>query len=87
MKYRKKPVEIDAVRWFGDNYSEIANFLGQGDCSFNSPDGNVIEMKTLEGVMTAQIGDYIICGIKGEFYPCKPDIFEASYELSEEDKE
>ena len=76
MKFRKKPVVIEAVQWLGNNLSEIQ--------AFYKPDsilvGDEIHINTLEGTMAARIGDYIIKGIKGEFYPCKPDIFEATYD-------
>lgn len=62
VKYRKKPVVIESVRWSG------------------------LIIKTLEGEHVATIGDYIIRGVKGEFYPCKPDIFEATYEPVEAGK-
>jgi hypothetical protein len=81
MKYRKKPIVIDAVRWMTDNWNEIANFLGQGDCSFDS-DGRCVLIKTLEGTMKAEPFDYIVRGVKGECYPVKPEIFEATYEVS-----
>ena len=75
--YRKKPVEIQAVEWSGENVLEVLEFTG----SKAMYDGaGRIKVHTLEGVMNANIGDYIIRGIKGEFYPCKPDIFKASYE-------
>jgi len=81
-KYRKKPVVIDAIKWDGENFNEfVYNFVGI-DCAQRCD--NTLDVLTLEGVMTAQIGDYIIRGIKGEFYPCKPDIFEASYEKVED---
>lgn len=75
MKYRKKPVTIEAVRWTGDNRKEIHDFCSDAytvDCS--------LYIKTLEGVHIARAGDYIIKGVHGEFYPCKPDIFEETYE-------
>ena len=79
MRYRKKPVEIDAVQWTGRNYDEIQNFIGDKVITgFVSERGLLIQ--TLEGQMTARTGDYIIKGVKGEFYPCKPDIFEETYE-------
>jgi hypothetical protein len=81
MKYRKKPVVIDAVQWTGDNWPEIAAFH-RGD-AFNvtrTPDGNELNIATLEGVMVARPGDWVIRGVKGELYPCKPDIFEQTYE-------
>lgn len=75
MKYRKKPVVIEAVQWNGSNQNELSSFMGVvGTCD------NKVEIHTLEGMLTASIGDWIIKGIKGEFYPCKPDIFAATYE-------
>jgi hypothetical protein len=77
-QYRKKPVVIEAVQWTGDNRSEIFDFVGKfavwGDVS-----GMII--KTLEGQHIASVGDYIIKGVNGEFYPCKPEIFEKTYDL------
>lgn len=75
MKYRKKPVVIEAVKWTGKNQNELSQFMGVT----STCDGKV-EISTVEGVLTASAGDYIIKGIKGEFYPCKPDIFAATYE-------
>ena len=77
-KFRKKPVVIDALQWTGtiDNLVEMAAFAGD-EALVN--DGK-LEIYTLEGVMTASVGDYIIKGIKGEFYPCRKDIFEETYE-------
>lgn len=76
MKYRKKPVVIDAVQWVGDNLDEIEGFVGENMLY----DNEGINIYTLEGDMKATIGDYIIKGVKGEFYPCKPDIFNQTYE-------
>ena len=76
MKYRKKPVVIEAIQWNGNNGEEIVNFVGL----VGYTNGENIIIPTLEGDMLASKGDYIIKGIKGEFYPCKPDIFEATYE-------
>lgn len=79
-KYKKKPVVIEAIRFIGSNYEEIREFIGQNTlCSDLS-----IVISTLEGDMVAQKGDYIIKGVKGEFYPCKPDIFEETYEVVSE---
>ena len=88
MKYRKKPVVIEAIQFDGTNYKDIkANFCDKiytvdpkvivGD------NKNVIFIPTLEGVMIASVDDWIIKGIAGEFYPCKPDIFEKTYEKVE----
>ena len=74
-KYRKKPVVIEAIQYNGDNYNEILNFTGNKSL-LSLKQSNEIIINTLEGNMIASIGDYIIKGIKGEFYPCKPDIFE-----------
>ena len=80
MKYRKKPVVIEAIRFIGSNYEEIREFIGQNTlCSDSS-----IAIPTFEGDMVAQKGDYIIKGVQGEFYPCKPDIFKETYEKVEE---
>ena len=78
MKYRKKPIVIEAVRWMGDNYEEIILFTN--NASFYPMDSRKININTLEGNMKADIGDYIVKGIKGEVYPVKPDIFEKTYE-------
>ena len=80
MKYRKKPVVIEAIRFIGSNYEEIREFIGQNTlCSDSS-----IVIPTLEGLMIATEGDYIIKGVQGEYYPCKPDIFKETYEKVEE---
>lgn len=81
-QYRKKPIVIEAVQLENLEIGHlmfIQVFVGLGNNIFQvESDGLVI--KTLEGNMKASIGDYIIKGIKGEFYPCKPDIFELTYE-------
>jgi hypothetical protein len=76
-KYRKKPVVIEAVQWSGDNFKEVGNFI-EGDHK-NFPKPRVVIIPTLEGEMTASEGDFIIKGVNGEVYPCKPDIFEKTY--------
>jgi len=83
-KYRKKPVVIEAIQFNGENQSDVAEFMGEMIRTNFFPD---ILIETLEGTMKANIGDYIIKGVKGEFYPCKPDIFEATYEkVNDENK-
>jgi len=78
-KYRKLPVVILAMRWTGRNITPIGIFLNKDfPISFNEK--GQLDIHTLEGTMLANPGDYIIKGVKGEFYPCKPDIFEATYE-------
>jgi len=81
MKYVKKPVVIEAVQWLGSNFVEIDEFITIPHETF--PSQGLIKIPTLEGVMEAKEGDFIIRGIKGEFYPCKPDIFELTYEIYE----
>ena len=74
MRYRKKPVIVEARRYDGANGPELLAW------AVGSLRGGVLHIGTLEGDMVASPGDYIICGVQGEFYPCKPDIFEATYE-------
>lgn len=92
MKYRKKPVVIEAIEWTGENLFDVITFTDK------KPDLNLmvaqdgwdrysdlvkregLKIYTLEGVMDASIGDFIIRGVQGELYPCKPDIFKATYE-------
>lgn len=86
-KYRKKPVVIDAVEWKndGDGGSLAAiKALDPSDIVIFAADGTpALLIRTLEGEMRAEVGDYIIRGVKGELYPCKPDIFAATYESAE----
>ena len=80
MEYTKKPITIKAVRWNGEDVIEPSVWFSAAiDNGCIRIEGNCVKIKTLEGEMTALPGDYIIKGIKGEIYPCKPDIFEASY--------
>lgn len=94
MKYRKKPVVVDAVQWTGQNCREMYDFLtnetlndeymtAEGEYFYidhSKVEGGLV-IKTLEGEHIASIGDYIIKGVKGEFYPCKKEIFEETYEI------
>lgn len=75
-RYFKKKILIEAVRFTGLNHDEVLEF-SSGSIGWDQSDK--ISIKTIEGTMTASIGDYVIKGIKGEFYPCKPDIFEESF--------
>lgn len=94
-KYRKKPVEIEAIKWDGslNAFKKIKEFnpsiidggavwhqnaIGTDDDCLTS--SWPLFIQTLEGTLSASIGDYIIKGVKGEFYPCKPDIFEMTYD-------
>lgn len=93
MKYRKKPVVIDAIQYDGANDDEIIE-LNDGDssglnfgvtlASANVSRAPFCDISTLEGVMRANVGDWVIRGIKGELYPCKPDIFAKSYDAVSE---
>lgn len=78
MKYRKKPIVIEAVQFTGTNHDEIADFCAPQPVKVGG--GFTLLIPTLEGEMTANQGDWVIKGVKSEFYPCKPDIFEATYE-------
>jgi len=79
MKYKKKPIVIDAIQYTGDNKCEIMNFT-EGQALKNTGYDHLIIL-TIEGNHKADVGDWIIKGIRGEFYPCKPDIFEMTYEV------
>lgn len=82
-RYRKRPVEVDAVRWTGSNKLEVRVFLNGGRIGGTlklSDAGQAVMISALGGVVAASVGDWIIRGVHGEYYPCKPDIFEATYE-------
>lgn len=76
--YRKKPVVIEAVQWTGENHAEMCEFIDPE--VFEIIPGVGLVIHTLEGDHHASPGDYIIKGVNGEFYPCKPDIFAKTYE-------
>jgi hypothetical protein len=87
MKFRKKPVVIEAVQFSGENADDVRKFCLFADGPFEDQARTgeakpylYLLISTLEGSMRADPGDWIIKGVKGEFYPCKPDIFEATYE-------
>lgn len=83
MKFRKKPVVIDATLFrAGEQDSDLAGDVVAGTVRYTE-DGNML-IRTLEGEMVARPGDWIIRGVRGELYPCKPDIFDATYEKTEE---
>lgn len=82
MKYRKRPVVVEAIQWTGCNITEMCKFTGR-DVSHLLVSGELY-IETLEGTHHASVGDYIIRGVKGEYYPCKPDIFELTYEAAGE---
>lgn len=98
MKFRKKPVVIEAVQLNWKNWNQVCDFLGNAisktnpareSTEYSDTCGEIspyieITIPTLEGGMIARHGDWIIRGVHGEHYPCKPDIFEKTYELAEE---
>ena len=97
-KFRKKPVVIEAVQLRWSTWSEMCNHAGVGMLSDGKPEGCYVSadgqatnevteeigmaIPTLEGVMLARENDYVVRGVKGELYPCKPDIFEATYDVA-----
>ena len=76
--YKKKPVVVEAVQWTGENHAEMCEFIDPEVFEIKPKEGLIIH--TLEGEHHASPGDYIIKGVNGEFYPCKPDIFAKTYE-------
>ncbi len=89
-KYRKKPVVIEAVQLTWGNWSEMCDFADVGLLNEGHPQGVMLSdnriglhIPTLEGLMLGEESDWIIKGVKGELYPCKPDIFEMTYEKEE----
>lgn len=83
-KFKKKPVVIEAVNWNGDNILEVMAFMHPVEPiymgkQFSNAD-ELIGIETLEGLMVARKGDWIIRGVKGELYPCQPDIFDMTYD-------
>ncbi len=81
MKFRKKPVVIEAIRFWPETCAAVCAFIGiehhdSGRCGIDTP----LIVHTLEGEMRATVGDWIIRGVADEFYPCKPEIFETTYE-------
>ena len=97
MKYTKKPVTIDAIQVKANNFDRICDFMGCTPEQVLNPMSDIDEhgdsrdpylgviIDTLEGKMTANIGDMIIKGVNGEFYPCKPDIFAKTYDKADTD--
>ena len=83
-KFRKKPVVIHAIQITQENYAAIEALPECGKSVRFDPLRRSIEIDTLEGTMDGQSGDWLIRGVQGELYPCKPDIFAATYEAVEE---
>lgn len=92
-RFRKLPIVVEAVQWMGHNLWEVMAFTKQhavpdADCLLWSELEELVneeglKISTLEGRLNADVGDWIIKGIKGEFYPCKPDVFYATYERAQ----
>lgn len=86
-RYRTKPCEIEAIQFKDDSETlcKISEFMDNQDLrvDYSDPKNPVIKIETLEGVMRASVGDYIIRGLRNEYYPCKPDVFHKKYELVE----
>lgn len=84
MKATKKPVTIECMKWDGTNFNEVQNFCGDVALFKENAETGCSELfiKTLEGDHHASAGDYIIRGVNGELYPCKPDIFEKTYDIA-----
>jgi len=81
MKFRKKPIVVEAIQWTGKNHDEIRAFAKGATRTANFyDDGTVLVIHTLEGDHIASVGDWIIKGVHRELYPCKPDIFAETYE-------
>lgn len=79
MKYRRKPVVIDAIKWTGDNYADVFEFT-EGNAYPTKPHSDTLAVTTLEGEVMATKGCYIIRGIDGEYYPCQEEVFKKTYE-------
>lgn len=81
MKFRKKPIVVDAIQFNGENYEEIEKFTD--NAAFKNTTLEILYINTLEGTMRINDNDWVIKGVNGEFYPCKPDIFEKTYDKVE----
>ena len=79
-RFRKKPVEVEAIQWTGDNLVEVVNFGAKTGAVIYVKDGQLL-IPTLEGPMAGKVGDMIIRGVKGEVYACDLDIFHLTYNL------
>lgn len=82
-KYRKKPVVIEAMQFTEENKNQVFNWITCTKEPIFVDYKPALKIRTLEGDITANLGDYIIKGVNGEFYPCKPDIFKKTYEIVE----
>ena len=82
ISYTKKPVTIQAIEWTGGNFASVDLFMSQSGAEVRQ-EGSSLIIPTLEGDHEASLGDMIIRGVAGEFYPCKPEIFAATYSETE----
>lgn len=89
MRARKKPVEIECIQYDGFNSDSVKDFVGESLIIWTGleyQNWECLWIKTLEGTMAVDAGDYIIKGVEGEFYPCKPGIFDKTYDILELDR-
>lgn len=78
-QFVKKPIIVEAIQWTGKNEHEVMKFVGSHCCLVNKSNGKALIINTLEGDHYASVNDWIVKGVKGEFYPVKPDIMEQTY--------
>lgn len=81
--YRKKPVEVQAMQVTDDTFVEAVKWMRKEGAGFNLTMDGTLTVETLEGPLNVSPGDWLIRGVKGEFYPCKSDVFEMTYEPAE----
>ena len=85
MKFRKKPVVVEAMQFTNETKNQVFNFVACNRyADFDNKYNPILVIETLEGNMVASLGDWVIKGVNGEFYPCKPEIFEKTYEKVED---
>lgn len=77
--FRKKPVEVEAMQFTGDNYEEVISWADSDDVYRRTFESDRIEVVTHHGLAQAEKGDWVVKGVDGEFYPCRPDVFEKTY--------
>ena len=78
-QFVKKPIIVEAIQWTGENEHEVMKFVGSHCCLVDKSNGKALIINTLEGDHYASVNDWIVKGVKGEFYPVKPDIMEQTY--------
>ena len=78
-QFVKKPIIVEAIQWTGKNEHEVMKFVGSHCCLVDKSNGKALIINTLEGDHYASVNDWIVTGVKGEFYPVKPDIMEQTY--------